>query len=161
MDEGPLGVHEVEFVVETRPRVVDRCGVAEHADGTGERRQVTAWEKNKNSDVMICVTATWNGHAFRVTGLLWGESTGNRSQLRSFEFFVDVAVEVNTLRHWDRDKMAAIFKKTFSNAFQMYEFLFWFHWNLFLGSNLQYSSIGSDHGLAPIRRQGIVWTKND
>ena len=26
------------------------------------------------------------------------------------------------------------------------------------GSNLQYSSLGSDNGLAPTRRQAIVWT---
>ena len=26
------------------------------------------------------------------------------------------------------------------------------------GSNEQYSSIGSDNGLAPTRRQGIIWT---
>ena len=29
------------------------------------------------------------------------------------------------------------------------------------GSNSQYSSIGSDNGLAPIRRQAIIWTKAD
>ena len=41
----------------------------------------------------------------------------------------------NTLTHWGRDTMAAIFQTTFSNGFfwmQMYEFRLTFHWNLFL-----------------------------
>ena len=28
------------------------------------------------------------------------------------------------------------------------------------GSNYQYSSIGSDNGLAPARRQAIIWTND-
>ena len=39
------------------------------------------------------------------------------------------------LTHWGRDKMAAIFQTTFSNAYsrmKMYEFRLKFHWNLFL-----------------------------
>ena len=38
------------------------------------------------------------------------------------------------LTHWGRNKMAAIFQTTFSNAFywmKMYEFLLRFHWSLF------------------------------
>ena len=38
------------------------------------------------------------------------------------------------LTHWDRDKMAAIFQTTFSNAFswmKMHEFRLRFHWKLF------------------------------
>ena len=30
-----------------------------------------------------------------------------------------------------------------------------------LGSNLQYTGIGSDNGLAPTRRQAIIWTNDD
>ena len=42
---------------------------------------------------------------------------------------------------------------------KMYEFQLKFHWSLFLGPNLQYSSkIGSDNGLTPTRRQAIIWT---
>ena len=40
-----------------------------------------------------------------------------------------------TLTHWGRDKMAAIFQTTFSNAFswmKMYQFRLKFHWSLFL-----------------------------
>ena len=29
------------------------------------------------------------------------------------------------------------------------------------GSNLQYSNIGSDNGLGPIRRQAIIWANDD
>ena len=39
-----------------------------------------------------------------------------------------------TLTHWGRDKMAAIFQTTFSNGFslmKMYEFRLKFHWSLF------------------------------
>ena len=40
----------------------------------------------------------------------------------------------NELTHWGRDKMAAIFQTTFSNAFswmKIHEFPLRFHWNLF------------------------------
>ena len=40
----------------------------------------------------------------------------------------------SVLTHWGRDKMAAIFQTTFSNAFswmKMYKFRVRFHWNLF------------------------------
>ena len=40
------------------------------------------------------------------------------------------------LTHWGRYKMAAIFQTTFSNGFswmEIYEFLFTFHWSLFVG----------------------------
>ena len=68
------------------------------------------------------------------------------------------------LTHWGRDKMAAISQTTLSNAFswmKMLEFRLQFHWIMFLGSNWQYSRIGSDNGLAPIRRQAIIWTNDD
>ena len=41
----------------------------------------------------------------------------------------------NYLIHWGRDKMAAIYQTTFSNAFpwmKMYEFRLKFHWSLFV-----------------------------
>ena len=58
------------------------------------------------------------------------------------------------LTHWGRDKMAAIFLTTFWNVFswmKMYEFRLRFHWNVF---------IGSDNGLAPTRRQAIIWAND-
>ena len=59
--------------------------------------------------------------------------------------------------------MAAIFQTTFSNAFpsmKMYEFRLKFYKFCSQGSNEQYSSIGSDNGLAPARRQAIIWTND-
>ena len=42
---------------------------------------------------------------------------------------------LDSLKHWGRDKMAAISQTTFSSAFswmKIYEFWFKFHWNFFL-----------------------------
>ena len=67
------------------------------------------------------------------------------------------------LTHWGRDKMAAISQTTLSNAFswkKILEFRLKFHWSLFLRSNQQFSSIGSDNGLAPARRQAIIWNND-
>ena len=69
-----------------------------------------------------------------------------------------------TLTHWFRDKMAAVSQTTHSNAFswmKMLEFQLRFHWSLFLRVQLtiqKKSNIGSDNGLAPVRRQTIIWT---
>ena len=60
------------------------------------------------------------------------------------------------------DKMVSILVDYISNAFswmQMKEFGFKFHWKLIIYS--QGSSIGSGNGLAPNRRQAIVWTNAD
>ena len=46
------------------------------------------------------------------------------------------------LTHWGRDKMAAVFQTTFSNAFswmKMYEYWLKFHWSLFLRVQLTIS----------------------
>ena len=67
------------------------------------------------------------------------------------------------LTHWGRDKMDAISQTTFSSAFswmKMFEFQLKFHWSLFLKVQLKYSSIGLDYGLAPSRRQAIIWTND-
>ena len=40
---------------------------------------------------------------------------------------------------------------------KMYEFRLKFHWSLF---NEQYSSINSDNGLEPSRRQAIIWSND-
>ena len=62
------------------------------------------------------------------------------------------------LTHWGRDKMANIFRTTISNAFswmKMFDFQLRFHWRLFL--RVQYSSIGSDNGLAPVEPRPVCW----
>ena len=59
--------------------------------------------------------------------------------------------------------MAAISQTAFSKAFswmKLYEFF-----NISLkfvpeGQIKQYSSIGSDNGLAPTRRQAVIWTND-
>ena len=59
---------------------------------------------------------------------------------------------VKSLTHWARDKMATISQTTFSNAFFFNEniwILINISLNFVLGSNSQYSSTGSDNGLAP------------
>ena len=69
----------------------------------------------------------------------------------------------NVLTHWGRDKIPAIFQTTFSNGFlwmKMHEFQLKFHWSLFLEVKLTIFSTGSDNGLAPTRRQAIIWTND-
>ena len=63
------------------------------------------------------------------------------------------------LTHWGRDKMAAIFQTTSSNAFswmKVYEFRLRFHWSLFL--RVQLTVFQHWNGLAPARRQAIIWS---
>ena len=67
------------------------------------------------------------------------------------------------LTHWGQDKMATIFRTTFSNAFlwmKIYKFWLRFHWNLLPRVQLTNSSIGSDNGLALVRRQVFIWTND-
>ena len=67
----------------------------------------------------------------------------------------------SVLTHLPLDKMAAISQTIFSGAFSwMKSFIFWlkFHWSLFIRANWQYLGIGLDNGLAPNRRQAIIWT---
>ena len=59
-----------------------------------------------------------------------------------------------SLTHWGRDKMVAVFQ-TFSNAFswmKMHEVQLWFHWQLFLRVQLTI--------FQPNRRQAIIWTND-
>ena len=42
VNEGPLGVHEVELVIQPGPGLGDGRGVAQHADGALNLSQVTA-----------------------------------------------------------------------------------------------------------------------
>ena len=43
VDEGTLGVHEVELVVKTSPGLSDGSGVAQHADSALDLGQITTW----------------------------------------------------------------------------------------------------------------------
>ena len=55
--------------------------------------------------------------------------------------------------------MAIIFETTLSKAF--FDWKLYFNENIIEfcspGSNEQYSSISSDNGLAPVKRQAIIW----
>ena len=70
---------------------------------------------------------------------------------------------VSEWTHWGWNKMAAI-----SRRHSEMDFLEWkcmnFDWSFTevcsYGSNLQYSSIGLDNGLAPTRWQAIIWTND-
>ena len=44
MDEGTLGVHEVELVVEAAPGLGDGGGVGEHADGALDLGEIASWD---------------------------------------------------------------------------------------------------------------------
>ena len=56
------------------------------------------------------------------------------------------------LTNWGQDKIAAILADD-NFAYNFNEVCSW-------GSNQQYSSIGSDYGLVPTRRQAIIWTND-
>ena len=67
--------------------------------------------------------------------------------------------------HRDQDEMTTISQTTYSNAFpwmKINETRLRFRWNLFLRvqSTIFYNT-GSDNGLAPTRRQAIIWTNDE
>ena len=68
----------------------------------------------------------------------------------------------NALTYWGRDKMNAILQTIFFTSFFKWKLLFSLDWNFtevcFQRSNWQKAIIGSDNGLAPNRRQAIIWT---
>ena len=66
---------------------------------------------------------------------------------------------LHSVTHWGRDKMDAISQRRLWNAFlwmKMLDFGLKFHWSPIK----KYSIIGSDNGLAPCRRQAIIWTND-
>ena len=74
-----------------------------------------------------------------------------------------VTANFTGLTHWGWDKMSDISQTTFSNAFsrtKIYELQIMFNSSLSLRSNYQYPCTGSDNGLAPTRRQAIIWTND-
>ena len=65
------------------------------------------------------------------------------------------------LTHILLDKIAAILQTTYSKTFfwmKLFQFQIKFRWKMFLGVQL---IICSDNGLAPSRRQVIIWTNAD
>lgn len=47
MNEGTLGVHKVELVVETGPSLGDGCRVRQHADGAGNLGQIATGDDGR------------------------------------------------------------------------------------------------------------------
>merc|ERR1719181_1409772 len=43
MDEGSLGIHEIEFVIDSREDLSDGSGVRDHADGSHDLGEITTW----------------------------------------------------------------------------------------------------------------------
>ena len=67
------------------------------------------------------------------------------------------------LTHYSPNKMDDTLQMRFSNAVSWIKIIvFWlkFNWNWSPRIQLQYSSTGLDNGLAPVRRQAIIW-RND
>ena len=81
--------------------------------------------------------------------------------MRSCEFFWHFENELVT--HWGRDTMVTILQMKFWNAFSQMK-MFYFDWNwIEIRSwlyNQKFTNIGSDNGLAPNRRQAIIWTND-
>ena len=72
-----------------------------------------------------------------------------------------ISMDNALLTHRGQDKMAAIFQTTFTNSFSgiKYEDEA-FSEVCFQGLNQQFSSIGSENGLALARWQAIIWTND-
>ena len=70
--------------------------------------------------------------------------------------------KIGVLTHRVRDKMVANFVNDIFKciSIKMFKFRLTFTEVCSQGSNGQYSSIGSDNGLAPNRRQAIIWTSD-
>ena len=70
--------------------------------------------------------------------------------------------QLHCLTHWGWDEIDATLQMTFWNAFSWLKIVY--EWNFTevysQESSQQYSSIGSDNGLAPARRQAIIWTND-
>ena len=89
------------------------------------------------------------------SGPCWSICSGPLSGSASYI----VLTQETGLTHCGQDKMDTIFQTSFSNAFswmKMYKFWLRFHWSLFPRVQLTNSSISSDNGLAPARRQAII-----
>ena len=100
------------------------------------------------------MSLTWNYTALQNFGITWEHSRHARVSVPSLGYLLPM------LTHWGRDKMDAISQTTCSIAFpwmKIFEFRLKFHWSLFLRVQLTINIV-SDNGLAPPRRQAIIWT---
>ena len=95
-----------------------------------------AWRrKGQKTSAKIPTLVICEYSSFRIGSdicLPWSE----RMPICSYIVFISCRRSVQTLTHWGRDKMAAIFQTILSNHFfrmKMFEFRLRFHWNLFPG----------------------------
>ena len=71
--------------------------------------------------------------------------------------------DLHWLTHWGRDKTTSMFQTTFSNGnffVEMLKFRLRFSLNFVPKGPNKYSSTDSDNGLAPTRRQAIIWSND-
>ena len=59
MDEGTLGVHEIELVVETGPGLSNGGGVAQHAHGSLHLGEITTGDNGRGLVVDADLEAGW------------------------------------------------------------------------------------------------------
>merc|ERR1711951_294078 len=59
MDEGTLGVHEIELVIQPGPGLGNGSGVAEHADGSWDLGQVASGHNGGRVIVDSNFEASW------------------------------------------------------------------------------------------------------
>ena len=78
----------------------------------------------KSALVLVIIIATFNAYS----------SMQQFLNISRYTTSATLALILNALTHWDRDKMDAISQTTFSNAFsrmKMFEYRLKFHWSLF------------------------------
>jgi len=59
MDEGTLGVHEIELVIDSGEDLSDGSGVGDHADGAHDLGEVTTWDNSGWLVVDTALEASW------------------------------------------------------------------------------------------------------
>ena len=98
---------------------------------------------------VLCLPMSWHPQVLGHLQAQWWPNSGV------------VYIQNLDLTDLGRHKMVVISQTTLSNAFswmKMLKFLLKFQWGLFPSVQLTITSIGSDNGLAPTRRQVIIWT---
>ena len=124
-----------------------------------ERRNTN---KNGITTMQVIVHILWTK---QIATILQTTFSNGCSLIKTYEFWLKFYWSLFLgvqLTHWCRARWPPLLQTT---IFQVH-FLEWkllnFKWNFTetfsLGSNWQYGSIGSDNGLAPNRRQTIIWS---
>ena len=105
-----------------------------------------------------CEIRAWVSLIARFMGPIRGPYRADRTQVGP------MLAPWTLITHLPLDKMTAFSQRIFSDTFSwMKSFVVWlkFYWSLFLRVKLTITSIGSENGLAPNRRQAIIWTNTD